>query len=83
MAPAAAIRRPELGTLSVGAEADVAVLQLQQGDFGFVDSGLARLRGTRRLQCLLTLRAGQVAWDPTGLTCSDWEAAGKYIFLRE
>ena len=29
------IRRPELGHLSVGAEADVAVLELQQGSFGF------------------------------------------------
>lgn len=80
-APAAAIGRPELGTLTVGREADVAVLQLEEGRFGFVDSGLARLRGTRRLRCSLTLRAGEVVWDPEGLTTQDWETAGKYIFL--
>jgi len=79
--PAKAIRRPELGALSVGAEADVAVIEVQEGDTGFVDSGHARLRGTRRLQCVLTLRAGEVVWDPTGLTCPDWETAGRYKFL--
>ena len=79
--PAQVIRRPELGTLSVGAEADVAVFEVREGDTGFVDSGHARLRGTRRLQCVLTLRAGEVVWDPTGLAGLDWETAGRYEFL--
>ena len=79
--PAQVIRHPELGTLSVGAEADVAVIEMREGDTGVVDCGHARLRGTRRLQCVLTLRAGEVVWDPTGLTCPDWETAGMYEFL--
>ena len=77
--PARAIRRPELGTLSIGAEADVAVLELEYGEFGFVDSGHARMRGDRRLRCLLTVRAGEVVWDLNGLTRPDWDKAGKYI----
>lgn len=81
VAPAHVIRRPELGTLSVGAEADVAVIGMQEGDTGFVDCGHARLQGTRRLQCVLTLRAGEVVWDPHGLTCPDWETVGRYEFL--
>lgn len=77
--PARAIRRPELGTLSIGAEADVAVLELEYGEFGFVDSGHARMRGDRRLRCLLTVRAGEVVWDLNGLTRPDWDKAGNYI----
>lgn len=77
--PARAIRRPELGTLSIGAEADVAVLELEYGEFGFVDSGHARMRGDRRLRCLLTVRAGEVVWDLNGLTRPDWDKAGDYI----
>ena len=76
--PAKEIRRPELGTLSVGAEADVAVLEMIEGDFGFVDSGRARLRGSQRLQCALTLRAGELVWDRNGLSRPDWDTAGEY-----
>ena len=78
--PAQEIRRPELGTLSVGAEADIAVLELLRGDFGFVDSGHARMTGDRRLQCALTVRAGKILWDRNGLSAPDWETAGEYVF---
>ena len=76
--PAEVIRRPELGHLTVGAEADVAVFALQQGDFGFVDSGRARIKGSQRLECHMTLRAGQIVWDLNGLSCQDWHTAGDY-----
>jgi len=76
--PARIIRRPELGTLRVGAEADIAVLDLKKGDYGFVDSGRARLTGDQRLQCLFTVRAGQVAWDLNGLTRPEWNTQGEY-----
>ena len=36
---AAVIKRPDLGQLSAGAEADIAVLNLRRGTFGFIDSG--------------------------------------------
>ena len=76
--PAKAIRRPELGHLSEGAVADIAVLELRKGKFGFVDAGLARLAGDRKLRCVLTLRAGRVAWDAEGLSMTEWTHAGPY-----
>ena len=81
--PAREINRPELGTLSPGAGADVAVFQMEEGEFGFVDSGRASMRGTRRLRCLMTLRDGQVVWDLNGLAWKDWRAAGEYGVLDQ
>ena len=81
--PAQAIRHPELGTLSVGAGADVAVLEMLTGDFGFLDSGRARLHGDRRLQCALTLRNGEILWDLNGVSRPDWEKAGPYHVLGQ
>ena len=78
VAPARAIRRPELGHLGEGSTADVAVLELQNGKFGFVDSGHARLIGDRRLRCVLTVRNGRVVWDSEGLGATDWSRAGPY-----
>ena len=60
------IKRPDLGNLSVGSEADVAVLNLRRGAFGFVDSGGGKLQGDRKLECELTVKAGQVVWDLNG-----------------
>jgi dihydroorotase len=76
--PARAIRRPELGTLNEGAEADIAVLALERGQFAFLDSGHARLNGNVRLRCALTVRAGKVVWDADGLDAEDWREAGPY-----
>src|SRR5581483_8785405 len=73
--PARAIRRPELGTLSPGAEADVAVLRLIDGPQSYIDCGRARLDGQGRLECVMTLRAGRIVWDPTGRSMPRWEEA--------
>lgn len=75
VAPAREIGRPDLGTLRVGGEADLAVLALEEGRFGFIDCGGARLQGGQRLRCRLTVRAGQVVYDPDGLTAPDWQTA--------
>jgi dihydroorotase len=72
--PAREIHREELGNLSVGAPADVTVLRLEQGQFGFTDMYGARLRGDRRLACELTLRDGRVVYDLNGITRPDWQA---------
>lgn len=61
--PAKAIRRPELGHLGVGAEADIAVLRLAQGSFRYMDGSRGTLEGDRRLQCEMTLKGGRVVWD--------------------
>ncbi|MBX5446817.1 amidohydrolase/deacetylase family metallohydrolase [Sphaerobacter sp.] len=58
--PAAAIRRPDLGTLRVGSVADIALWRLEEGDFVFHDVGMDERRGTRRLVNTLTLVDGQI-----------------------
>ena len=78
VAPAQVISRPELGNLSVGACADIAVLAIREGDFGFVDSLHAKMKGRYRLEGLLTIRAGEVVWDLNGISWPDWKAAGDY-----
>lgn len=75
VAPAQVIGRPELGTLSPGAEADVAVFRKLEGTFSYADCGRARLTGSGRLECVLTLRAGQVVFDPAGYSMPEWEQA--------
>jgi len=70
--PAQVIGRQELGHLSVGAEADVAVLEVQEGDFHFVDSTRSTMPGSQKLQCHLTLRAGEIVWDLHGRSFPHW-----------
>jgi len=71
--PAREIKQDGLGHLSVGAVADVAVLRLEDGHFGFVDSFGARLRGKQKLVCELTLREGKVVYDLNGIARPDWD----------
>ena len=70
---ASIIKRPELGHLGVGAEADVAVLALRTGEFGFIDSGGFRMTGDKKLECELTVKGGQVVWDLNGRSHTPWE----------
>ena len=72
--PALEINRPELGNLSVGAEADVAVLKLERGQFGFLDSAGARREGNQRLTAEMTLRKGVPLWDLNGRAAKDWKS---------
>lgn len=71
--PAREIRRPQLGNLDVGADADIAVMRLDRGKFGFVDSAGARKDGDKLLVCELTLRGGKVVWDLNGRASAEWE----------
>lgn len=71
--PARQIGRDTLGHLSVGAPADIAVLRLERGQFGFVDMDGVRHPGAERLTCELTLKGGQVAYDLNGLAAAgEW-----------
>jgi dihydroorotase len=69
---ARAIKQQQLGHLSVGAGADIAVLRIEKGDFGFLDMYNARLKGTQRLACEMTLRDGKIVYDLNGLGRPDW-----------
>jgi dihydroorotase len=76
-APAREIRHEELGNLSVGAGADIAVLRIETGKFGFTDMYGARLDGNRKLVCELTLRDGKVVYDLNGITRPEWKSLPK------
>ncbi|MGH9162747.1 MAG: amidohydrolase/deacetylase family metallohydrolase [Vicinamibacteraceae bacterium] len=69
---AAVIKRPDLGHLSVGAEADVAVLNVRRGKFGFIDVSGGKLAGDRTLECELTIKGGEVVWDLNGIAHPLW-----------
>ena len=78
--PAREIRRPELGTLTVGREADIAVIELRKGKFSYTDCGRAKMTGEGRLENRLTLRAGRGVYDPSGVSMVEWEKAPKQYF---
>jgi dihydroorotase len=69
---AASIKREDLGHLSEGAVADIAVLSVKEGSFGFIDAGGYKMAGNRRLEAELTIRDGKVVWDLNGLAAKEW-----------
>ena len=73
--PAREIHQEALGHLSVGAPADIAVLRLVSGSFGFLDARGTRLNGSQKLVAELTIRAGRVVWDLNGLAADNWQSA--------
>ncbi len=73
--PATQIQRPDLGQIAVGSEADVAVLRVDHGDFGYVDVRGGRIQGDRRIGCEMTLRAGTVVFDYNGRAGTSWREA--------
>lgn len=66
--PAQEIQRSELGNLSVGAEADVAIFNLRDGSFGFFDYAGDKIKGNKKLECELTIRAGKIVYDLNGIS---------------
>lgn len=72
--PAQEIHRTDYGHLSVGAVADVAVIRVETGKFGFIDSRRLKLEGTKKLVAELTLKSGQVMWDLNGIMSPVWDS---------
>ena len=70
--PANQMKQSQLGHLSEGAGADIAVLRVDHGRFGLVDAQGSRFDATKLLECELTLRNGEVLWDLNGRTKPDW-----------
>ena len=75
--PANVINRKELGNLSAGTDADVAVFNLRQGDFGFIDIRNVQLKAKQKLEAELTIRAGKVVWDLNGLAAKPYNPKGE------
>jgi YhcH/YjgK/YiaL family protein len=65
--PAKEINREELGNLSVGSGADVAVLSLREGKFGLFDYTGYKLETDKKLECQLTVRDGRIVYDLNGI----------------
>jgi dihydroorotase len=75
--PANVIKRPDLGNLSAGTVADVAVFSIRKGDFGFLDVRGKKMKGTQKLEAELTIRAGKIVWNLNGLGAQPWDAKNK------
>jgi|688.fasta_scaffold19778_7 dihydroorotase len=71
--PAQVIKRTDLGHLSIGSEADIAVFNLKKGNFGYMDVRRTKISGTEKLEAELTLRAGRVVWDLNGISSPEWQ----------
>lgn len=69
---AEAIRRPDLGNLSEGAVADIAVLRVNTGKFGFMDAAGYKLDGNKKFEAEMTLRNGRIVWDLNGMSAVGW-----------
>lgn len=65
--PAQIIKREELGHLSVGALADVAILTVREGNFGFFDYTGYKVEGNRKFECEMTIRDGNIVYDLNGI----------------
>lgn len=75
---AMAVGREDLGSLAVGSVADIAVLEVQEGSFAFVDSGRARWTAPRTLRAAMTIRNGIVVWDTDGLSTAAYVTERTY-----
>ncbi len=79
IAPAKAIHmQAQIGTLGAGRDADIAVVQLNQGVYALKDAWGKKLMGKQKLDCVLTVRAGTVVHDTAGLAYPEWRSAGSY-----
>lgn len=65
--PAKEIKHEELGNLSVGTGADVAILSIRDGKFGLFDYSGYKVETNKKLECELTIRAGKIVYDLNGI----------------
>jgi len=65
--PAREIKHEELGNLSVGAIADIAILNVREGQFGFYDYTGYKIEGRRKLECEMTIKGGRIVYDLNGI----------------
>ena len=74
--PAQAIGHPELGNLGQTVPADIAVLNITEGEFGLVDNGTDNrvYKSDKRIVCEMTIKNGQVVWDKNGRSRDDWSS---------
>ncbi|SHN24262.1 dihydroorotase [Cyclobacterium lianum] len=69
--PAQVIQRTELGHLSEGAIADLAILRIREGDFGVWDRTGQKVETNQRLECEMTVKDGNIVYDFNGLAAQE------------
>lgn len=65
--PAREIKREDLGNLSIGSGADVAILSMREGKFGLFDYTGHKIETNKRLECEMTIRNGKIVYDFNGI----------------
>jgi dihydroorotase len=70
---AKAIKHDELGNLSEGSVADVALFRIRDGKFGYVDAGGNVIEGNRKLEDEMTISKGKIVWDLNGLSAQKFK----------
>ena len=65
--PAQVINRKDLGNVSVGTVADIAILGIREGKFGLFDYTGYKIETNKKLECEMTIRAGKIVYDLNGL----------------
>jgi dihydroorotase len=65
--PAHEIKHDELGNLNIGGVADVAIFSIQKGNFGYFDNTGYKIKGDKKIQCEMTIRAGKIVYDLNGI----------------
>ena len=71
--PAIEVQQKQLGNLSEGAIADVAVINLQHGDFGLADGSGALMKAHDRMTCELTIKDGKFVYDLNARSSDPWD----------
>ena len=66
------IKRNDLGNLSIGSVADLTILNLRSGEFGFVDTKDKKIKGHKKLECELTIKDGKIVYDLNGISNKFW-----------
>jgi dihydroorotase len=75
--PATEIKRSDLGHMSVGANAEIAVFEVQKGKFGFTDIRGAKFIGDSNIKTFMTIFNGRIVFDPYGLSATVWDKIPK------
>jgi dihydroorotase len=61
--PAQVIKREELGNLSPGSVADIAIISMRNGNFGLRDVAGNKYWGKQKFECEMTIRDGKIVYD--------------------
>ena len=65
--PAQIIKHTELGHLTAGVEADIAIFSIRTGKFGLFDNRGNRMDTDKKLECEMTIRAGRIVYNLNGI----------------